>query len=79
MTDGWDYDTHPGDCHPRLEDGVWTVCCRECAGTGGWPVPWADTPADAIATNGGCVACKETGRAAVTLSAAPGRTMTREG
>ncbi|QPO17055.1 hypothetical protein SEA_DEXDERT_59 [Gordonia phage Dexdert] len=67
----WDYTEHPGDCHPRTDDGVITVCCRECAGTGAFPVPWADTPERAIATDGGCVACKETGRAFVVFAAAP--------
>lgn len=67
--EGWNYDEHPGDCHPETVDGVITTCCRECAGTGAFPVPWAETPDEAIRTAGGCVACKETGRAILGFAA----------
>lgn len=64
---GWDYGQHPGDCCPTATaDGVLTVCCRECAGTGVFPVPWIDEPtrqAEAL-----CINCKATGRAVVTFA-----------
>jgi hypothetical protein len=72
VLDEWDYDTHPGDCCPRQEDGLWTVCCRECAGTGIFPVPWIDRPSQGD-ENATCVKCKATGRAAV-CPIAPERT-----
>lgn len=66
---GWDWDKHPGDCHPRMNDGFWSTCCAECAGTGVWPVPWISTVdqgrTDPLA---GCVSCKNTGRAIVALA-----------
>lgn len=66
----WEYDRHPGDCHQRRNDGVWTTCCLECAGTGGFPVPWVTTVAEALADpDASCVACKSTGRAIVGLAA----------
>lgn len=40
---GWDYETHPGDCHPVRDDDAWWTCCRECAGTGVFPAPWITT------------------------------------
>lgn len=67
----WDYASHPGDCCPRIESGLHTVCCRECAGTGMFPVPWVQSVAEARTSgDAGCVACKETGRAVVTVAAA---------
>lgn len=67
----WDYDDHPGDCCPRVEGAVWTVCCRECAGTGVFPVPWIETVAQGRADMAtcSCVRCKGTGRAAVVIAA----------
>lgn len=66
----WDYATHPGDCHTRREAArSWTACCRECAGTGVFPVPWIDTPAEGREDLGACscVACKATGRTGVAV------------
>lgn len=71
----WDYDTHPGDCHPTREGGFWWVCCRECAGTGVFPVPWIRSPIEGTARflagceDATCVQCKATGRHPVTLAA----------
>jgi hypothetical protein len=66
----WDYETHPGDCHPRREGGTWTTCCRECAGTGVFPVPWIDSPdAGRSDPDASCVACKASGRAVVGFAA----------
>jgi hypothetical protein len=67
----WDYTTHPGDCHERAEDGVWTVCCRECAGTGVFPVPWINSVEEGRGDPDACscVACKGTGRSTVGLAA----------
>ena len=71
-TDMWDYATHPGDCHPRKEDGTWTTCCRECAGTGVFPVPWINSPAEGRDDpDASCVACKASGRTVVGLAATP--------
>lgn len=69
--DVWDYDTHPGDCHPRRDGDVWTVCCRECAGTGVFPVPWIDRPSQGRDDMAACsdVYCKGTGRHVVVLAA----------
>jgi hypothetical protein len=70
----WDYDAHPGDCHPRIDGSVWTVCCRECAGTGVFPVPWVESVTEGRrAEDAGCVACKETGRAVVAMHFPPGQ------
>ena len=72
MGRGWDYDTHPGDCHPRRTDGCWTTCCAECAGTGIWPVPWINSPDEGRDDpDASCVACKGSGCAVVAI-AAPG-------
>lgn len=69
---GWNYTEHPGDCHPVRKDGVWTTCCRECAGTGVFPVPWIQSATEGKADpDASCVACKATGRSVVGL-AAPG-------
>jgi hypothetical protein len=68
----WDYTTHPGDCHPRQADGVWTTCCPECAGTGVFPVPWISSPAEGRDDpDASCVACKASGRAVVGLAGSP--------
>lgn len=70
--DGWRYDEHPGDCHSETDGECWTTCCRECAGTGVWPVPWIATVEQGRGDDSAsCVSCKGTGRAVVCL-AAPG-------
>lgn len=63
---GWAYASHPGDCHADVMDGVWSVCCRECAGTGVFPVPWIARPV--LRDDTSCVACKGSGRALVVLA-----------
>lgn len=66
---GWDYALHPGDCHPRVVGAVWVACCRECAGTGVWPVPWIATVDDGRDDpSASCVSCKGTGRAEIVLA-----------
>jgi len=67
---GWDYAAHPGDCCPRVRGALWEVCCRECAGTGVFPVPWCPTVEQARADpDASCVACKGSGRAVVGFAA----------
>lgn len=73
VLDEWDYGTHPGDCCPRTEGGVWTVCCRECAGTGVFPVPWISRPSEG-GEDASCVKCKATGRAIVCVTSPGGGT-----
>lgn len=69
--EGWDYATHPGDCHPHRDGDTWTTCCRECAGTGVFPVPWVTTVAEGRADpDASCVKCKGSGRAVVGMAAA---------
>lgn len=70
-TNRWNYDLHPGDCCARLDGDVWTVCCRECAGTGVFPVPWIDTPSQGRADMDACscVHCKGEGWHIVTFAA----------
>ena len=69
-TDRWDYAGHPGDCCPKVINGVHTVHCRECAGTGVWPVPWIDTPSDGAGREDAtCVRCKASGRMEVAVAA----------
>lgn len=66
----WNYDAHPGDCCALREpDGTWSVCCRECAGTGVFPVPWIDSVSEGRSdmASCSCVRCKGTGRATVCL------------
>lgn len=63
---GWDYEAHPGDCCPADDGLMHTVHCRECAGTGVFPVPWIDRPVPQDDTL--CVACKGSGRAIVGTS-----------
>lgn len=65
----WNYDAHPGDCCARHEpDDTWSVCCRECAGTGVFPVPWISSPAEGAGRDdASCVRCKGSGRATVCL------------
>ena len=69
-TNRWDYDGHPGDCCPRVIGDLHTVHCRECAGTGVWPVPWIGSPAEGIGREDStCVQCKASGRMEVALAA----------
>lgn len=74
MKDGWDFTEHPGDCHPAVVDGCWTTCCRECAGTGIFPVPWIGSVDEGRARIAGdvddvsCVSCKGTGRSLVMVA-----------
>jgi hypothetical protein len=70
---GWDYAEHPGDCHPRKIGAAWVVCCRECAGTGVFPVPWINTPEEGRKRmdDSSCVSCKGTGYSTVSLHDEP--------
>lgn len=71
-TERWDYEAHPGDCCPRVEGDAHTVCCRECAGTGVWPVPWIDSPAQGAGREDAtCVRCKASARMEVAMAAYP--------
>lgn len=65
----WDYEDHPGDCCALVIDGARTVCCRDCAGTGVWPVPWIRNVTEGRADpDAACVLCKATGRSVVMVA-----------